>query len=1238
MGLCKRVWRKIFFSSVSPVIELGARRSLEPSDLPDLPMDLNVEVSTARESAFIDWASGPRLLKSILFSNKRQWFKPLGFYLTSAALNLSGPVFVNLFIKRLQHGLDTRQALTEALMYGFAIGTTGIFSGLCMQHYFFHNLRRNQTIVNLINTRLFRHALNMSKEARERIPVGDIVNHMSTDTDAVAEIAAAFSDLIYCSAMIFGALGLLFHYIGSTAWVAVGLLTVLAPLTKKVSREFTRFDEDLMRHRDRRVSLMSQILMAIRLVKYFVWEESMGAEVERIREQELTARRRIARAELFVTLLYVSVGTFVLFAVFSVHAWRGGSFDPALVFTCVSLFSLLEDPFAFMSKVISTLINAKVGGERVTRFLAQPTAPAINGADENDSTPVGFEMRGLSVHLGEARHPSLLDLNLKLNPGESLAVVGPVGAGKSTFIHALLGEVDYSSGELDFLGENGSVRANCRIGYVPQEAYILNGTLRENLTFGNEGITAEDVERAVRIAGLEQDLRAMPAGLNTEIGEKGINLSGGQRQRLSLARAILHKPQLIVLDDPLSAVDPAMEDHLARELLFGEWKHVTKVAITHRLGHLERFDKIAFLEAGRLIALGTFAELTRTSAVFRAYMHEYAHAHAVGALEPKAEAARAATATESSRITEDEDRAFGAVRGGVYGDYVLSLAGEKWRPLMLGLLAAAAASGTVFPLIQKGWLAYFSNHSEINPLTAIYIYGAFGMLVMAGALCSDLFWLNRGLAAGRSLHEKMLGSVLGASVRFFDATPIGRVLQRFSRDMEAIDIQLQWSFENSMKCFAQVLITLALIFVALPWVIAFVVPVLAVYYRVQKLYRASAREVKRLDSIGRSPRYAHFKETLQGLVVIRAYGKREWFLREFYKRLNHSQRMFYGHYMINRWFSSRIPLIGGLVSLVTVAGISFSVRSGGLSTGSAGLLTIYSLSFWGVLNWGIRIWAEVEARMTSMERVKFYSRLPQEVPVRTPGPIAEPWPAAGEVVFENVTLRYAEHLPLVLNGLSFRVKAGSRVGIVGRTGSGKSTLFQALYRFTELESGRILIDGTDIASVPLARLRKSLAIIPQDPTLFMGTIRDNLDRNGEYSDDEVWSVLDRTSLGGFVRALPGGLRSVLNENGSNLSQGQRQLMCLARALLIRAKVIILDEATASVDVKTDAQVQRVLRESCQGITMLIIAHRLGTVRDCDQILEIAEGRLRRRIEPHAEGLFVPAPVSIREDFVPAVGK
>lgn len=1220
------VQHHVFFSWMTPVLKLGQTRSLEPQDLPALPSELDPERALWDESQ-IRWESGPAILRSLLKVSWKVWLPAVGFFLTFSLMGLLGPVLVNRFVTLLQSAQNGAIDLREAFFYAILVGASGIVGGIAIQHYFLWHLKWNQIVTNVLNRRIFLHALRLKKEAREATPVGDLVNHMSSDTESVADFGGAVADMLYCVITIVGAISLLFYYLGSTAWVAVVLMGVLAPLTKKVSRDFTRFDEDLMKWRDRRVTLMSQILSAIRLVKHFGWEKSVSREVSQVRHEELVSREKLARAELVVTLLYVAVGTFVLFAVLAVHAYRGAKFDAALIFTCVSLFGLLEDPFAQISRVISSMIAAKVGGERIAGFLKLPTLEKSTLTVPNRKTAIA-PLTEASL-LDDRWAITCGDLNVPF--GKSLAIVGGVGSGKSTFIHRLMGEMDLYFSDLT-VGI-----ADPRLSFVSQEAFILNGTLLENLKFGNTDVSEAEIEAALRASCLDEDLRAMPGGLQTEIGEKGINLSGGQRQRVSLARAILQKPNLVVLDDPLSAVDSATEKKLVENLISSEtgvWKDVTRVMITHRLSHLESFDQIAFLAAGRFKAIGTFDELRATSPDFQEYLAEYANsqAHPAWGSDPTAEAGVANVVLQDGdqRITEDEDRSFGAVKSGLYGHYLNALGGEnlKQRPWVLALLAAAAISLTALPMLQKAWLALVSNvlgrsdgsldpswlgRVAGDPWTAIMVYGLLGVVVLAGTLGADLFWLKRGLEAGRLIHDRMLKSVLGAKIRFFDSTPVGRTLQRFSRDLESVDIHLRWSFEHSIKSFAQVLVTLALIVSVLPFVLIVMIPIFVIYYKIQKIYRMSSREAKRLDSISRSPRYAHFKETLQGLVVIRAFGKEDWFAKEFFARLRHNQRMFFGNYMINRWFSSRIPVVGGVISIATAVGIVLATRAGALTPGVAGLLTIYSLSFWGVLNWGIRIWAEVEARMTSLERVRHFAELPQEASVfrQAVKDIPADWPRFGEIRFESVKARYLENRPLILKGLDFTIPAGAKVGIVGRTGSGKSTIFQTLYRFIEVEDGRILIDGIDIATVPLERLRRSLAIIPQDPTLFIGSIRSNLDRYSEHKDERLWEVLEQTSLAEFIRSLPKGLDTELVENGVNLSQGQRQLLCLARALLLNARIILLDEATASVDVKTDATVSRVLRAVGNGVTMLMIAHRLGTTRDCDLVLEIKEGHLGR---------------------------
>jgi len=1223
------------FSDIKKIVVLARTKVLQPDDLPALPRHLDPRNLPFDENSLV-LNKGSRALIWSMFRAGRAFVVPaLLLNLAYCLLSLAKPVLVNAFISRISATLHTRADVVFSLSLALALGVVSFVAIVAIQHYFVRMLSSYQLFTNAINRLIFKHSLFLTQKSRGASQMGDVVNHLGSDSDALSDVGMIFGDLQISIVTIVGACSLLFWYLGATAFLSLGLLLLMVPLTRTIARSFSAIDVELMKHRDHRVTLMSQVLNGIRVVKYFAWEKSVLKEVGVVRGQELANRKRLARAESLATLSYVAVSTVVLFASLALHIHRGFALTPELVFTCVSIFALLEEPFGHLSEVISRIAAAFVASDRICKFLARERLTGIAVEESSDLALPGVELDEVSVHFENQAKPALEKASLSLLPGESVAIVGPVGSGKSTFLQALLREMPLREGSVSFLDlRRKSVVP--RIAYVPQEAFIVNGSLRENLIFGGSD-DAGLLATALRVSCLDSDLPQLPAGLFTEIGERGVNLSGGQKQRVSLARAVMHRPNLVLLDDPLSAVDARTEEQLADQLLFGLWRGITRVVVTHRLATLGSFDKVIFLAEGKVKATGSLEVLLASSPEFRAFYADSAKAdHGTGMLGAGKEAmpgvpAAAGIATPS-RVTEDEDRAIGAVKGSVYFDYVKALGGltRGKRLVMIPLLLAATISASFLPLLQKSWLALSSNLQTgkaaatgsilhdwaAGSQTSIAVYGFLGLLTLLGVLGNRLLWLERGMAAGRDFHDLMLNAVLRAPLRFFDSTPIGRVLQRFSRDVEAVDIQLQWSFETTVRCLVNIATALALILGVLPIIAIVVLPVFWLYYVLQRDYRIPAREAKRLDSIARSPRFAHFKETLHGLVVIRSYGKTSVFLDGFYDRLAHSQRMFYANYMLNRWFSSRIPLLGALVSSGTAMAIVFYAYRGWISPGMAGLVMVYALALWESLNWAVRIFAEVEAKMTSVERLKYYASLDSEVDVfQAPAANTDAhWPARGEVVFDRVVARYAAHLPPVLKGVSFRVPAGSRVGIIGRTGSGKSTLLQALFRAMELESGEIRIDGVSIARVGLEKLRRSLAIIPQDPTLFLGTLRSNLDRYQEYSDEEVWESLRKARMESFVRALPGGLAAAVLENGANLSQGQRQLLCLARALLLDAKVIVMDEATASVDVQTDGLVQEVVRESCRNVTMLIIAHRLGTVADCDTIFEVREGKLHRTLD------------------------
>lgn len=1192
--------KKFFYFDVTPLIKLGKTRVLVESDMLSLPSELNA-LKAKVDHRDLNFATPRSFLFSSIKFTRGNIYEAYIWYFISTLLSLSSPLLIHRFINLIKLGV-TEANFIEVLMTGVALALCGLGSGLFLQQFFVKALAAYQQMTNVLNEYIFKHSLKLSLKARSKNLVGDIVNYMGTDAESVADFTFVFADLAMNSLLAIGALVMLFYYIGLSAISALFVMLLMVPLTKKIAQKFIHLEDEMMSLRDQRVTMMGQILNSIRVVKYFAFESSVEDEVMKIRNVELATRIRLAKSQVVSGMTYTATSTFVLFIALYVHSLRGYELDAALIFTCVSLFGILEGPIGELSHHLSRVTNAFVGARRILNYLNEEevSAPANSFAD-------GIEFINVSASYDEQLPNVLSNISFQLKKGESLAIVGEVGAGKSSLLYSILGEIPLKSGAIKF-------DRRLKISYLPQEAYIINDSLKNNILFG-ETVPTDKFENALYYSALSFDVLKFDGGIETEIGEKGVNLSGGQKQRVGLARAYLYDPDILLLDDPLSAVDHNTENFLVDKLIMGAFKDKTRIVVTHRLSHLKRFDKILFLKNGQQVSFGIYLDVLKNHEFQNFYRnHEEEEEKTIEdtGQVPKSEA-QVLPLEKSSRITSDEDREVGAVKKDVYWGYIESLGGDhpKKRIYIIALLVFGAIVIAFLPLLQKSWLSYFSNHPQLmSSQKAILIYGLIGIVVLFLNMCNSFLWLYRGVAASRLLHDKMLKSILNASIYFFDSTPVGRILQRFSRDVESVDVYLQWSFISVINCILQVIVSLVLIVSVMPILIIFILPLLIVYYFFQKDYRISAREAKRFDSISRSPRYAHFKETLMGLLVIRSFKKQDYFIREFYKRLIESQRMFYSHYMLNRWFSSRIPIIGGLISLMCAIGITIFAKNQMISPGVAGLVIIYSLSFWGYLNWGVRVFADIESRMTSVERLKYFANVkPEESPDFTSPVDLSHWPLRGEIVAKNIQVRYAPQLPLVLKGISFHIKPGSKVGIMGRTGSGKSTIFQTLFRFIELEAGEIIIDGIDIKMIPLRVLRKSMAIIPQDPTLFMGTIRSNLDRYHEYSDAEINRVLKLTGLYDFIYSLPKNIDEAVNEMGSNLSQGQRQLICLARALLYQTKIIVMDEATASVDVMTDNLIQKVIREDLKNVTLIIIAHRLGTIKDCDQIIEISEGKI-----------------------------
>ena len=1249
-----RSWTgRVLFSHVTPYINRAAGKQVTIDDMPPLHpwFDPN-HCPTAFETVSLKsvWA----MLFGTLRASGALYRGMVAAAFATTALNLTIPLLIKWFVTLIQTVMtspivSTETTLLSILCSGGLIVVTTTHATM-LQHYYYAMLGHIQRVVNGVNIRIYDHALNIRRDARQRYPVGDVINFMGTDADAVGEFGFATCDLATSVLSIVVVAGLLFSMVGWSALPAIVLLSALAPATRKLGRRFVTVDDEILKYRDQRVSLMSQILSGIRIVKFFGWEGKLFNEIKTVREREITARRRLAWTAALSLLVYMTASILVSTMTFVFHLYRGLPLDAPTVFSCLALFAVLEGPFGHLSEYLGTIAASKASGERILKFLREPVRadrPYMPSPVQSASLIAARGARVTLDHFSAAHVQGeksfLRDLSAVFRPGESTAIIGAVGAGKTSILMAILGEMQNTEGHVsvEFPGQSlADAHLASQVAYVPQEAFVRNSSIRHNILFTGatpHDATANnqdsDVRHAVWCAGLDVDLAAMGNSVDLEIGEHGVNLSGGQKQRLGLARAVFQDADLILMDDPVSAVDTSTEKVIMDRLIFGEWADRTRIMVTHRLDHLERFDRVILVHQGQIVADGKHAQLLKSDPDYLDFVRHASFTEGLSAPELSAPSVTASSpisnATNGNRFTQEEDRQSGGVDSAMYGHYIRSFAGRStWgRKVILPAVFAFVGLVTLAPLLQNIFLAKWMNHQSselaaVGPSSVlvreeswhnVMIYGAIGLGVILLSLAWHLFVQFRAIAGGRTMHDDALSATLQTRVRFFDTTPVGRVLNRFSRDVDSIERELVWSFDQCLRASMHALVSLITMTAVLPVLCLTMIPMTWGYLKLQKKYRTISREAQRLTSITRSPRFAHFKESLAGLESIRAFDAQKHFRSEYLRVLQSNQRAFHSLVVSNRWFSVRIPLLGSLVSGVVIGLLMYAGHHRWLLPGTVGMLLLYAVRFWESANWAIRSFSVVEARMTSVERLRHYGALPCEPSVvREPALGSQtPWPRTGSVEFRSVTARYAPDLPSVLHDVSFSLPAGAKLGIAGRTGAGKSTVLQLLFRFIEVESGQILINGVDIATVPLARLRRAIAIIPQDPTLFKGNLRDNLDRFEQYSEQDIWVALERVHLRTFVEGLPGQLKAEVIENGANFSQGQRQLLCFARALLLDAPIIVLDEATASVDLATDHLIQATIREAFHDRTLIIIAHRLETTKDCNYLMRLEAGRVVR---------------------------
>ncbi|XP_014689382.3 ATP-binding cassette sub-family C member 3 isoform X1 [Equus asinus] len=1223
----------------------------------------------------------PSFLKTLIATFAPSLLISICFKLIQDLLAFVNPQLLSVLIRFISNP-------TAPTWWGFLVAglmfVCSIMQTLILHQYFqcifVMALRIRTGVVGII----YRKALVITNSVKRESTVGEIVNLMSVDAQRLMEVAPFLNLLWSAPLQIFLAIYFLWQNLGPSVLAGVALMVLLIPLNAAVAMKIRTFQVKQMKFKDSRTKLMNEILSGIKVLKLYAWEPSFLKQVEGIRQNELQLLRQAAYFHAVSTFIWTCTPFLVTLITLGTYVTVDSNnvLDAEKAFVSISLFNILKMPLNMLPQLISLMAQTSVSLKRIQHFLSQ---------DELDFECVERKTiapgHAITIHNGtftwaQDLPPILHSLNIQVPKGALVAVVGPVGCGKSSLVSALLGEMEKLEGKVYMKGS---------VAYVPQQAWIQNCTLQENVLFG-QALDPKRYQQALETCALLADLEVLPGRDQTEIGEKGINLSGGQRQRVSMARAVYSAADIFLLDDPLSAVDSHVAKHIFDQVIGpeGVLAGKTRVLVTHGISFLPQTDFIIVLADGRVSEVGTYTALLQRNDSFANFLRNYTlddngehlEEDSRAALEtvddeemlliedtlsshtdmmenepvmyevqkqfmrqlsamssegegqgrpvsrrrvgPAEKVVPVAEAKASGALIQEEKMETGTVKLSVFWDYAKAMG--LCTTLVVCLLYAGQSAAAIGANV---WLSAWTNEAMVdsrqnNTSLRLGVYATLGILQGFLVLLAAVTMVVGSVQAGRLLHQALLHNKMRSPQSFFDTTPSGRILNRFSKDIYVIDEALSPGILMLLGTFFNALSILVVVMTSTPLFTVVILPLAVLYILVQRFYAATSRQLKRLESVSRSPIYSRFSETVTGSSVIRAYGRSQDFIALSDATVDTNQRSCYVDIASNRWLGVHVEFTGNCI--VLFAALFAVIGRSSLSPGLVGLSVSYALQVTFILNWMIRMMSALESNIVAVERVKEYSKTETEAPWVVEGrrPPAG-WPSQGEVEFRNYSVRYRPGLELVLKDLSLHVRGGEKVGIVGRTGAGKSSMTLSLFRILEAAGGEIRIDGLNVADIGLHDLRSQLTIIPQDPILFSGTLRMNLDPSGSYSEEDLWRALELSHLHTFVSSQPAGLDFECSEGGENLSVGQRQLVCLARALLRKSRILVLDEATAAVDLETDDLIQATIRTQFESCTVLTIAHRLNTIMDYNRVLVLDKGMVAEFDSPAnliaARGIF-----------------
>ncbi|XP_044468025.1 ABC transporter C family member 10-like [Mangifera indica] len=1212
---------KLSFWWLNPLMKRGREKTLEEEDIPSLREADRAEscylqfLYQLNKQKQLEPSSQPSILRTIIICHWRDIFMS-GFFALLKILTISaGPLLLNAFILVAEGN--------SAFKYeGYVLAVSLFFSksleSLSQRQWYFRSRLIGLKVRSLLTAAIYKKQLRLSNAARLMHSGGEIMNYVTVDAYRIGEFPFWFHQTWTTSLQLCIALVILFRAVGlaTLAALVVIILTVLCntPLAKLQHK----FQSKLMVAQDERLKACTEALVNMKVLKLYAWETHFKKAIENLRKVEYKWLSAVQLRKAYNSCLFWSSPVLVSAATFGACYFLKIPLYASNVFTFVATLRLVQDPIRMIPDVIGVIIQAKVAFSRIVNFLEAPELQRATvrqkGNLENLNHAILIKSANFSWEENSLK-PTLRNISLEVRPGEKVAVCGEVGSGKSTLLAAILGEVPKTEGTIQVYG---------KIAYVSQTAWIQTGSIRENILFGSS-MDGQRYQETLERCSLVKDLELLPYGDHTEIGERGVNLSGGQKQRIQLARALYQDADIYLLDDPFSAVDAHTATSLFNEYVMGALSEKALLLVTHQVDFLPAFDSVLLMSDGEILQAASYHQLLSSSKEFLDLVN--AHKETAGS-ERLAEVSSQKHGTSTKEIRKGYvDKQYNASKGDQLikqeereiGDtglkpYIQYL--KQNKGFLFFSLAGLSHLVFVFgQILQNTWMASNVDNPHVSTLRLIVVYLAIGFASLAVLLSRSLSTVFLGLRSSQSLFSQLLNSLFRAPMSFYDSTPLGRILSRVSSDLSIVDLDVPFSLIFAVGATTNAYSNLGVLAVV-TWQVLFVsIPVIFVAIRLQRYYFSSAKELMRINGTTKSLVANHLAESMAGATTIRAFEEEERFFAKSLDLIDTNASPFFHSFAANEWLIQRLETLSAAV-ISSAALCMVLLPPGTFSPGFIGMALSYGLSLNISLVMSIQNQCTIANYIISVERLNQYMHVPSEAPevIEDSRPPSN-WPAVGKVDICDLQIRYRPDAPLVLRGISCTFEGGHKIGIVGRTGSGKTTLIGALFRLVEPAGGKIIVDGIDICKIGLHDLRSRFGIIPQDPTLFNGTVRYNLDPLSEHADKEIWEVLGKCQLREAVQEKEEGLDSLVVDDGSNWSMGQRQLFCLGRALLRRSRILVLDEATASIDNATDTILQKTIRTEFADCTVITVAHRIPTVMDCNMVLSISDGKLVEYDEP-----------------------